>query len=136
MLRPLLLAVLFAPVLGAAEPIDRQALVTRHNPVIRAVDPDAPLTVGNGGFAFTADITGLQTFAEHYQRHGVPVETEARWCWVSDPNPDNYTLADANTGFTLPDGRVLGFPTKAGSPAGDWLRKNPRLQPLAQLALD
>src|SRR6478609_4042205 len=76
--------------------IDRQALVSRHNPIIRKVDVDAPLTVGNGGFAFTADITGLQTFAEHYHRWGVPVETESRWCWVSDTNVNNYTLADAS----------------------------------------
>lgn len=117
-------------------PIDRQALVTRHNPVIRKVDVDAPLTVGNGGFAFGADITGLQTFAEHYHRWGVPVETGSRWCWVSDPNPNNYTLADASRDFTNADGRVLGYPTKSSTPAGDWLRKNPRIQPLGQLGLD
>jgi hypothetical protein len=37
--------------------IDRHALVARHNPVIRSVDVDALLTVGNGGFAFGCDIT-------------------------------------------------------------------------------
>lgn len=121
---------------ATTEPIDRHALVTRHNPVIRKVDVDAPLTVGNGGFAFGCDITGLQTFAEEYQRWGVPVETLSRWCWVSDENPRNYTLADASKDFTLPDGRVLAFPTKQTSPAGEWLRKNPRNHPLGQLALD
>jgi hypothetical protein len=136
MRRLLFLAALAPLALAATEPIDREALVTRHNPVIRAVDPDAPLTLGNGGFAFTADITGLQTFASLYQKSGVPTETLSRWCWVSDENPQGYILADANADFTLPDGRVQGFPTKAGSPAGDWLRKNPRLQPLGQLALD
>ena len=49
---------------GAASRINRNAWVTRHNPTLHALDVDAPLTVGNGGFAFTADITGLQTFAE------------------------------------------------------------------------
>ncbi|MGC3959504.1 MAG: hypothetical protein QM813_16620 [Verrucomicrobiota bacterium] len=117
-------------------PIDRQALVSRHNPVIRKLDVDAPLTVGNGGFAFGADITGLQTFAEHYHRWGVPVETESRWCWVSDTNVNNYTLADARRDFTNADGRVLAYPTKSSSPAGDWLRKNPRIQPLGQISLD
>lgn len=121
---------------GPAAPIDREALVTRHNPVIRAVDPDAPLSVGNGGFAFGADITGLQGFAAYYQREGVPVETLSRWCWVTDPNPEHYTLADTNQEFTLPGGRRLGFPTKAGTPAGDWLRRNPRNHPLGQLALE
>lgn len=135
-LAPLVLASLSNLTAVSAGPIDRETLVSRHNPVIRRVDPDAPLTVGNGNFAFTADITGLQTFTDHYHRWGVPVETLARWCWVTDPNPEHYTLADANRSFTLPDGRVLGFPTNQGSPAGDWLRKNPRTHPLGQLALD
>lgn len=128
----------FAPILAAAldGKIDRQALVTRHNPLIRKVDVEAPLTVGNGGFAFGADITGLQTFAEHYHRWGVPVETQSRWCWVSDPNPNNYTLADASRDFTNAAGKVLAYPTKQSSPAGDWLRKNPRSHPLGQILLD
>jgi len=116
--------------------IDRQALVVRHNPVIRKVDVDAPLTVGNGGFAFGADITGLQTFAEQYHRMGVPVETQSRWCWVSDLNTNSYTLADASRNFTNADGRVLAYPTRQSSPAGDWLRKNPRSHPLGQILLD
>lgn len=116
--------------------IDRYSLVTRHNPIVRKVDVDAPLTVGNGNFAFGCDITGLQTFAEHYQRWGVPVETLSRWCWVSDSNLHHYTLEDAGKEFTLPDGRVLSFPTRQSTPAGDWLRKNPRNHPLGQLALE
>ena len=136
----LLLALLFVvvPALVQAEPapIDRHALVTRHNPVIKQVDVDTPLTVGNGGFAFTADITGLQTFAEEYHRLGIPVETESRWCWVADANPKNYTLADASKDFTQADGRVIPYPTKQSSPAGDWLRKNPRTHPLGQIILD
>jgi hypothetical protein len=43
-------------------PIDRHAMVTRHNVVLTAADVQSPLSVGNGEFAFTADATGLQTF--------------------------------------------------------------------------
>jgi hypothetical protein len=118
-----------------AAPIDREALVRRHNPVVRSVDYDSPLTVGNGGFAFTADITGLQTFADLYHRNGVPTETQARWAWVSDENVDGYTLADASKPFTQGDGRVVPYPTMQSSPAGDWLRKNPRAHPVGQLQL-
>lgn len=118
------------------EPIDRRALVTRHNPVVRSVDVDAPLSVGNGGFAFGCDITGLQTFAAHYHRWGIPTETLSRWCWVTQPNPDNYTLADASHDFKHPDGRVVAYPTRQGTPAGDWLRKNPHDHPLAWIAFD
>jgi hypothetical protein len=120
----------------AAPAIDRKALVTRHNPTLHKMDVNAPLTVGNGGFAFGADITGLQTFAEHYYRHGIPVETLSRWSWHSQLNPNNYRLADTNQDFLMPDGRVLGFPTRQSTPAGDWLRKNPHNHPLGQLALE
>jgi hypothetical protein len=138
-MRPTLPALLLLSVINAfgadSKPIDRQALVTRHNPVIRKVDVDAPLTVGNGNFAFSTDITGLQTFAAHYAQWGVPVETLSRWCWVTDENPNNYQLADANKDFTQGNGTVLGFPTRASTPAGDWLRRNPRDHPMAQLEL-
>lgn len=49
------------------EPIDRHALVTRNNPSVTAVDSLASLSVGNGEFAFTTDITGLQTFPDVYK---------------------------------------------------------------------
>jgi hypothetical protein len=117
-----------------AVPIDRAAVVNRHNPVIEAIDPDAPVTVGNGGFAFTADVTGLQSFASHYHRHGVPTETQCRWAWYSEPNPNHYQLSDVFEEFTEADGRKVGYPTKAATDAGQWLRRNPRSHPLGQLA--
>jgi hypothetical protein len=121
---------------GLASPINRKALVSRHNPLLRSLDADAPLTVGNGGFAFTVDITGLQTFGDRYYREGIPLETLSRWCWHSQPDVKNYKLADTFENYVLPDGRILGFPTRQNSPAGDWLRKNPHGFPLGQLALE
>ena len=123
-------------VTAGATPIDREALVSRHSPVVRAVDYDAPLTVGNGGFAFSADVTGLQTFPAQYHRNGIPLETLSRWAWVQDENPHGYKLSDANRDYTHPDGSVLGYPTNSRGPAGDWLRRNPRNHPLGQVALD
>jgi hypothetical protein len=134
----LLLALSFAVASKAADspaPIDRRALVSRHNPVIRKLDVDAPLSVGNGGFAFTADITGLQTFAALYHRTGVPTETLGRWAWHTDPNPNHYTLQDAMRPYTA-FGQTVNYATNGGSPAGDWLRRNPQDVPLAQIALD
>ena len=115
--------------------IDRHALVTRHNPHLTAVDPWAPLSVGNGGFCFTADVTGLQTFTDYYHAHGISTETQARWSWHSNPNPNGYKLSDANRPFTS-YGKTLGYPTNDKNPAGQWLRENPQDMPLAQLALD
>jgi beta-xylosidase len=119
-----------------ATPIDREALVRRHNIVVRKIDPNAPLTVGNGGFAFTVDVTGLQTFGDHYYRNGIPLETMARWCWATDDNPAGYTLADTNQEYTQADGTKVFLPSKLGTPASDWLRRNPRQHPLGQLSLE
>lgn len=112
--------------------IDRHALVTRHNPHLTKIDPWAPLSVGNGQFAFTADVTGLQTFYAHYQKNGIGLETQARWAWHSNPNPNGYKLSDANRMFTA-YGKTLGYPTSQSSPAGLWLRENPHAMPLGQL---
>jgi hypothetical protein len=131
------LASLAAGALAAADaPIDRLALVARHHPLVERVDPDASLTVGNGRFAFTADVTGLQTLADHSHRHGVPTETLARWAWHSEPNPRGYTLADASRPYTGADGRTVSYPTDANSDAGQWLRRNPHDVPLGQIAFE
>src|SRR5438309_6539238 len=64
--------------------IDRQAVVRRNNPVVGKVDPFSALTVGNGNFAFTADVTGLQTFNDVY-REEFPLCTCAHWAWHTTP---------------------------------------------------
>ena len=46
--------------------IDRFALVTRNRMENSGIDTLNPLSVGNGEFSFTSDITGLQTFPEYY----------------------------------------------------------------------
>ncbi len=132
---PLLIAFIVGsilPAVAASAPIDRRALVTRHNPRITQVDPWAPLSVGNGQFCFTADVTGLQTFYGYYQKNGIPLEMQARWAWHSNPNPHGYKLEDANKPFTN-YGQTIGYPTDQSSPAGKWLRENPHALPLSQL---
>ncbi|MBO6234734.1 MAG: hypothetical protein J6N43_04855, partial [Prevotella sp.] len=46
--------------------IDRKALVMRNNPEVTAMDTLSSLSVGNGGFAYTVDATGMQSFPEYY----------------------------------------------------------------------
>ncbi len=58
------------------EQIDRVAVVRQNNPRLERVDPRSPLSVGNGELAFTADLTGLQTFLEAYD---LPLATQAQW---------------------------------------------------------
>ena len=74
--------------LASNAPIDRAALVSRHNPVLRQLDPLSPLTIGNGEFAFTADVTGLQTLAREYE-NAMPLCTMSQWGWHTRPTPDN-----------------------------------------------
>ena len=134
MIRAIVFALLCAACAAhaAPAPIDRQALVARHDPHLTALDPMAPLSVGNGRFAFTADVTGLQSLPDLYHDQGTPIETEARWSWHEDPNPHGYKLADANRDYTA-WGRTVGYPTNTKTPAGQWLRENPHLQPLPRI---
>jgi hypothetical protein len=126
--------------LALAQPIDRHALVSRHDPSLTAVDPHAPMMVGNGQLAFTADITGLQTFPEPYSPLA-PLLTMAQWSWHSFPNPKGYTEADGLTPVEVPGrGRQPYAWMKGGlekpNPADAWLRENPHHFSLGRVALD
>ena len=75
--------------------INREALVKKYIPFQKGKNTHSPLTVGNGGFAFTADITGLQTLFEKYEKD-CPVLTMAAWGWHTSPDEDGkfYSLDD------------------------------------------
>src|ERR1044071_4585183 len=77
-----------------ASAINRDALVARHNPVLTKVNALSPFSVGNGEFAFTADVTGLQTFPDIYEK-GMPLHIESQWGWHTAQNPDGYLRTDA-----------------------------------------
>lgn len=109
-------------------PIDRYQLVTRHNPVVKEFDPFAPLSVGNGEFAFTPDITGLQTFAEAYKE--IPLCTMAQWGWHTTPVSDDmfsYNHKDLRLKFYETYGRRVGYATvsEGQEEVYHWLRMNP-----------
>jgi hypothetical protein len=52
--------------LFGAKPIDREALVRRHTVHVTGLDAESALSVGNGDFAFTVGVTGLQCFDSLY----------------------------------------------------------------------
>ncbi|MDR0394846.1 MAG: hypothetical protein LBH77_06780 [Tannerella sp.] len=89
--------------------INRHQVVERNNPHISAVDTLAPLSVGNGTFAYTVDITGLQTFPVHY-RLGVPLGTQSQWGWHSFPNTENYKLEETFEEYDLGRRRLESYP--------------------------
>ena len=107
--------------------IDRKALVTRHDVVLTKPDPLTPLSVGNGEFAFTADITGLQSFPEFHEK-AMQLGTLSQWGWHSDPNPQGFTLEQA---LSLHEG--VSYPDQSTTPAGLWLRANPHRLHLGRL---
>jgi hypothetical protein len=124
-----------APVAAAAAaPIDRHALVSRHDVTLAKADFQSPLTVGNGNFAATVDVTGMQSFPEDYRHGGIGLNTMANWAWHSFPNPQGYKLEDAFKSYDE-HGRQVGYPTLDKTPAGQWLRANPHRLPLGQMGM-
>ncbi len=115
--------------LGAgAAPIDREALVARHRVVRTDAQTRNPLQVGNGEFAFGADVTGLQTF------HG---NTFAQWGWHTLPLPAGLRVEDFKLKPYDTYGRPVGYATDAAGQEAlyDWLRQNPHRLNLGRLAL-
>jgi hypothetical protein len=135
-----MLRLLFAPLLAlaliplaAGAPIDRQAVVTRHNVHNTRIDPESALTIGNGDFALTVDVTGLQGLERIYLDNGLPLETRATWSWHEFSNTEGYTLADASGPIDF-HGRKILYPIRQNTPAGRYFRENPQPMPLGQLS--
>lgn len=111
--------------------INRQRLVERNNPVVQTFDSLSSLSVGNGNFAFTTDVTGLQTFPEIY-KNGVPLGTQSQWGWHSFPNPNGYRFEETLKNYNF---RGWDEPYSVEASGGrqkdavEWFRANPhRLQ--------
>lgn len=112
--------------------INRKELLKRNNPALHQWEPESPLTVGNGELAFTADITGLQTFYEEQKACFVPLCTMSQWGWHSTPAGENrdiwYQPEDVKkTSYESVRGEV--FYASEVQPGNEeiyhWLRENP-----------
>ncbi|MBX7171004.1 MAG: hypothetical protein K1X72_08605 [Pyrinomonadaceae bacterium] len=118
--------------------IDRFALVNRHNPVLNSFEIMSPLSVGNGEFAFTCDVTGLQTFPELY-REKFPLCTMAQWGWHTIPRPEHLVGKELKLTEYDTYGRKVGYHTHTNTPEQkqlfDWLRQNPHRLHLGQIGL-
>ncbi len=106
--------------------IDREALVNRHN--ITSSSPTMILPLGNGEMVFSADATGLQTFAGNTLSH---------WAWHSFPLPAGCTPADVPATGTIDTGRITGG-MKAASVVPElrqWMFDNPHCMNLMNIKL-
>lgn len=136
---PFLIVLLLCFQLNGQEKIDRKLLVSRHNIEIKAIDTLASLSVGNGTFAYTVDITGLQTFPEVYQ-HGIPLGTQSEWGWDSYPNTKNYKFGETLKEFDQYK-RKVSYAVQLKTPgrqveAVNYFRANPHRLQLGNLGLE
>lgn len=117
--------------------IDRKKLVTRHNPKMTEFEPLTPLSVGNGDFTFTADLTGLQTFPQIYEK-GMPLCTQSSWGWHSYTTPAELIGKQLKLAQYDTFGRKVGYHTdKTGQEElFNWLRINPHRFHLGQIGLE
>lgn len=113
----------------SSPPIDRRALVTRHNVVLEKFDGERPLQVGNGEFAFGMDITGLQTFA--------PFNTMSQWGWHSSPLPTGQRVEDFQGQVWDTHGRPIRYPMPDPQhpELSAWLAANPHRTNLGRIGL-
>ncbi|THH17924.1 hypothetical protein EW146_g2969 [Bondarzewia mesenterica] len=122
---------------GVQTAIDRYALVSRYNPS-RIADLSelvsnytTPMQVGNGNFAFGADITGLQTL--------LPFAIMSSWGWKNDSLPPNRTWEDVQNyrGTSwLNHGRLVRYDFGSNdSMIEQWLTANPNRVNLGRIGL-
>ncbi len=116
--------------------IDRKAVVIRHNVHLSEADSLNSLTVGNGKFAMTVDVTGLQSYPDFYEK-GVPLGTQSEWGWHAFPAGRKYDISETDVeievnGRMVPYARQWPSDTPQGE-AANYLRQNPHRIHLGQL---
>ncbi|WP_210491733.1 hypothetical protein [Patulibacter sp. SYSU D01012] len=114
---------------GRDDRIDRRAVVARHAVVRRKSDPETPLQVGNGRFAFGADVTGLQTFQAY--------ATLSDWGWHRDPLPAGTKPSDFQGQTWDTHGRPVRYamPDPAHPAISQWLIGSPNRANLGRVGL-
>lgn len=122
-----------------AQPINRQAVVKRHNIKVSGFDSLSSLSLGNGNFAYTADITGMQSFPEAYA-NGVPLGTQSVWGWHSFPNTEILRIEETQKTYEL-EGRKISYTVQLKEPerakkAVEYFRVNPHRLQLGNIGLE
>ena len=129
---------LFAAAIAQTK-INRQAVVQRHTIVNTKLDSLESLSVGNGKFAFTVDVTGLQTFSEKYAK-GVSLGTQSEWGWNHLKDTVGYKFEETLKEYTL-NGKKSNYSIQFSEPgrprnAADWFRKSVHRIQLGNLGFD
>lgn len=120
--------------------INRLDIIASFNPHLTDINPQSPLSVGNGRFCYTADITGMQTLYEEYLTE-TPLCTMAEWGWhtkKADNEKGFYTLDDVRMTPYNYCKRTVTYPRvkyEGNEAAYDWVRQNPHKFNLAKIGL-
>jgi len=118
--------------------IDRYALVSRHTVELSSVDTLGSLSVGNGEFAFTVDVSGLQTFPDEYE-NGIPLGTQSQWAWHTIPSAEKFSLNNVARLYKSCDSTQVPYAVQqSGGRAGEAtnvLRANPHRLHLGLIGL-
>lgn len=112
--------------------IDRKAVVQRFNPTRYETNLTTPMQVGNGNFAFGADITGLQSI--------YPYNILSSWCWHNSslPTAPGQTEPSDFTGLDWwTHGRLVNYdqPNPAEPLISQWMIANPHRVNLGRIGL-
>ncbi len=123
----------------AQQTIDRKALVHRHTVINNKIDTLSSLTIGNGRFAFTVDITGLQSFPQLYE-NGIPLGTQSEWGWDHGTDTVGYRFEETFKKFNV-NGRAVNYAvqdhdTERKRKAAEWFRQNPHRIHLGTIGLE
>ena len=128
-LRTLLLCA--RPLLVAAA-INREQIVRSFNPYRTTSSNSTPCQVGNGNFAFGADVTGLQTF--------LPYNILSTWGWHNSslPTTPGQTSPADFTGLDWwTHGRLVNYdqPNPDENDISNWMIGNPQRMNLGRIGL-
>ena len=139
MLMPMMVA---AQQQNATTPIDRHAVVNRNNPIINEFNPNASLTVGNGHFATTVDVTGLQSYPGVYMV-GIPLTAMSDWGWHSFKNTKQLLPSESEKAFDYGHGHEEIYAIEYKKPedgrhkeATEYFRVNPHRLNLGTIGLN
>lgn len=113
--------------------INRKEIIEYFSPNVHNIDLDAPFTLGNGSFSFTADVTGLQTLYTDYDTDGgFPLCSLSQWGWNRHylkekyyPQREELVLTNYETPI---DHHIVKYPVdiaEGNEEIYDWFRKNP-----------
>jgi hypothetical protein len=128
---PQILLLALTPSIAVAK-IDRESVVRQFSLKLNSSHPYSPVQVGNGNFAFGADITGLQTFLPH--------NTLSSWGWHNSslPATSNQTQISDYTGVDWwTHGRLVNYaqPNPSQKDISQWMIANPHRINLGRIGL-